>query len=78
MKTAVFIPDNIYDPAEELAERLGTSRSQLYAQALSNYLERYGRTGTTERLNQVYDTEQSCLDDNLKRMQYASLPKEEW
>lgn len=38
MKTAVSIPNDVYNSAEKLASRLGKSRSQLYTQALDNYI----------------------------------------
>jgi metal-responsive CopG/Arc/MetJ family transcriptional regulator len=40
MKTAVSIPDDVFQSAEQLARRLGMSRSELYVQALKSYLQR--------------------------------------
>jgi metal-responsive CopG/Arc/MetJ family transcriptional regulator len=39
MKTAISIPDLLFDEAEKLAQRLGMSRSELYAKALAAYIE---------------------------------------
>ena len=80
MKTAISIPDPVFEAAEQLARRLGKSRSQLYAEALQLYLEQRCDQHVTERLNEIYDAEPELaeLDPVLKEMQYRSLPKEEW
>lgn len=38
MKTAVSIPDDLFQRAEELARALGKSRSQIYREALTEYV----------------------------------------
>ncbi|MBK6855456.1 MAG: ChpI protein [Microthrixaceae bacterium] len=38
MKTAISIPDAIFEDGERLAGRLGWSRSQLYAEAMKAFL----------------------------------------
>jgi metal-responsive CopG/Arc/MetJ family transcriptional regulator len=80
MKTAISIPDPLFEAAERLARRLGKSRSQLYAEALQTFLDQRRDQSITERLNEIYDAEPELaeLDPVLKEMQYRSLPKEEW
>jgi len=80
MKTAISIPDPVFEAAERLARRLGKSRSQLYTEALQAYLDQRRDQSVTERLNEIYDAEPELaeLDPVLKEMQYRSLPKEEW
>jgi metal-responsive CopG/Arc/MetJ family transcriptional regulator len=78
MKTAVSIPDNVYASAEKLARRLGKSRSQLYAQALNNYLSKYQKEGITTKLNEIYLDNDSGIDPLLISLQARSLPKEDW
>lgn len=53
MKTAISIPDPVFEEAERLAERMGKSRSQLYSEAVADYLARHDAEGVTERLNRV-------------------------
>ncbi|NER19556.1 MAG: hypothetical protein F6J96_02125 [Symploca sp. SIO1C2] len=74
MKTAISLPDSVFEQAETLAQQLGMSRSELYAKALQAYLKRYNREQTLLKLNQVYDTESSELDSEMARMQFMSLP----
>jgi len=78
MKTAISIPDKVFKSAEQLAGRLGVSRSRLYVDALKRYLERYEDNLVTEKLNAVYGKTASKLDDALTSMQTRSLPKEKW
>jgi predicted transcriptional regulator len=40
MKTAVSIPDDVFEDAERLASRLHTSRSQFSARALADFVAR--------------------------------------
>jgi len=78
MKTAVSLPDPIFQAAEQLAQRLGVSRSELYAKAISVYLEACHGQDITERLNQIYAEEASQLDPAVQALQSASLPKDRW
>lgn len=78
MKTAISIPDNIYNSAEKLATRLGKSRSQLYTQALSSYISGHRSEGITTKLNEVYNNNDSKTDTILTKLQFKSLSKEEW
>ena len=55
MKTAISIPDDVFEEAEQLANRLQTSRSQLYARALSEFVARHDDDRVTEALNRVVD-----------------------
>lgn len=78
MKTAISIPDNIYESAEKLANRLGKSRSQLYTQAINSFVAKHQREGITEKLNEIYSKDSSTLEEGLSKLQFSSLPKEEW
>lgn len=78
MKTAISLPDAVFEQAEALAQQLGLSRSELYTKALQSYLKRYNREQILLKLNQVYGTESSELDPVMARMQFMSLPHEDW
>ena len=75
METAVTIPDSLFRQAEELAAALGISRSDLYAAALAEFIR---DRQVTERLNEVYENNDSDLDAVVKRLQAVSLPAERW
>lgn len=80
MKTAVSIPDRVFESAEKLAARLGISRSQLYAKALAILVEKHREDLITSRLNEIYgpDREDSSLDRNSALLQGRSLSREKW
>ncbi len=55
MKTAVSIPDELLLRADELARRLGKSRSQVYREALAEYLSRREPRSVTRALDEFVD-----------------------
>mgnify|MGYP006299483411 CR=1 FL=1 len=55
MKIAVSIPDSVYEQAEEVAKRLEKSRSELYAEALAEYLARRQPDAVTSQINEALD-----------------------
>lgn len=55
MKTAISLPDDVFDEAESLARRLGKSRSELYRAALAEYAARHDPEGITHAMNQAID-----------------------
>ena len=79
MKTAVFIPGPVFDEAEELAKRLGTSRSALYVRALEAYLGAHRKENITARMNRVCAEIDTSADPVLAQMQALSMdPGEDW
>lgn len=51
MKTAVSIPDPLFAEAERTARRLGWSRSQLYTQAVREFVAAQGEDPVTAALD---------------------------
>jgi len=78
MKTAISIPDPIFDAAEKLAKRLKCSRSELYARAVNEFIREHKQEGITEALNEVYGEEPSKLDKELLSMQNLGIGRESW
>jgi predicted transcriptional regulator len=78
MKTAVSVPDNLFRRAEAAARRLRVSRSQLYATAISEFLNRQQSDAITERLNEVYSHRPAKVDSALHNAQLKSLEKDSW
>ena len=77
MKTAISIPDPVFQAAEGLAQRLGISRSQLYSKAILEYTKSHENQNITEKLNSIYSDETE-FDKELHEMQLRSIPKESW
>jgi metal-responsive CopG/Arc/MetJ family transcriptional regulator len=53
MKTAVSIPNDVFEGAERLARRSKKSRSRLFSDALREYLARHTPDGVTEAMNRA-------------------------
>jgi len=78
MKTAISLPDDLFRQAELAARRLKISRSQLYATAITEFLDRRRTSKVTERLNQIYAEEPARLDPALSFAQSISLQRDSW
>jgi metal-responsive CopG/Arc/MetJ family transcriptional regulator len=78
MKTAISLPDDLFESADELAERLGVSRSQLYATAVAEYVAKHRDQDVTARLNAVYGEQPTGLEPEVRRAQAWSIGQSEW
>ena len=78
MKVAISLPDPVFRAAETLARKLRKSRSQLYAEAIAEYVGARGAKALTARLNAAYGKETSDLDPALKYAQPERLSREAW
>ena len=79
MKTAISIPDDVFEAADLAARELGVSRSELYVKAVREYLMHHSADDVTERLNAVHEEgKDEGLDPSLVRLQSLSLAQEDW
>ncbi len=80
MKTAISIPDPVFRSAEELAARLGVSRSELYAKAIASLVEKHREDLITAQLNEVYGPggQESSLEPDVASIQGRSLKSQKW
>jgi len=78
MKTAISIPDKLFEVAEQYAKAHGFSRSSLYAKAISQFLEQHSQDHITDQLNKVYEHVNSNLDPEIEQLQFGSIQGEEW
>ncbi len=78
MKTAISIPDPIFQQAEKAAQQMKMSRSELYTKAVANFLERFHAQDITEKLNEVYTLEAGDLAPEFAAAQTALLATEDW
>jgi metal-responsive CopG/Arc/MetJ family transcriptional regulator len=54
MKTAISLPDRLYEDAEKTAKSLGVPRSQLFAMAVEEYIRNHTKDRITEEINAAY------------------------
>ena len=78
MKTAISIPDRVFDQAEKFARHRNLSRSALFTAAVTEYLDTHSREDVTAKLNAVYAQEDSSLDPTLTQIQNQSVDTEDW
>ena len=78
MKTAISIPDEVFESAEKFAKQTGVSRSELYVTALRSFLEEHRSDRVTEKFNEVYGKEDSKADPVFQKMQLRTLRKDKW
>jgi len=78
MKTAISLPDPLFEATERLSKRMKIPRSQIFARAVEEYLRRRRSLGVKEALDAIYATESSKVDRQLEAMQAAALEPEEW
>jgi predicted transcriptional regulator len=78
MKTAVSIPDELFRQADALAGHLGKSRSELYREALADYVARRDPAAVTSALNELADELAADRTDFAERAAHQALASAEW
>lgn len=78
MKTAVSIPDPIFERGESLAQRLSKTRSQVYSEALAEYVNRHDPETVTDRLNAVVDSVEGEGDRFVQTTANSVLSRVDW
>lgn len=82
MKTAISLPDQIFERASLRAIELGVSRSEFFAKAAARYLDALDRQTVTDQINDVLNRtasrdESSVLAARAGR-EALSTPDDEW
>jgi metal-responsive CopG/Arc/MetJ family transcriptional regulator len=78
MKTAVSIPDDIFDRVESLAKSMRVSRSRLFSIALGEYIARHSEEEVTGRMNAVLDEVGDETDPFVDRAGANALERSVW
>jgi hypothetical protein len=78
MKTAISVPGQVFEAADRLARSLGVSRSQLYSTALARFLQEHDVAEITAKLDHLYASQPSALDEHVQELQASSLPEGDW
>jgi metal-responsive CopG/Arc/MetJ family transcriptional regulator len=78
MKTAVSIPKPVFLSAERLGRRLKKSRSQLYAEAVAEYVARRDPDSVTETMNAVCADANTRADEFVRAAARRTLERSEW
>ena len=78
MKTAVSIPDTVFEKAERLARRARLSRSAIFSAALIEYIARHAPDEVTEAMNRVCDEVGDCPESFVAGAGRRVLENTEW
>jgi metal-responsive CopG/Arc/MetJ family transcriptional regulator len=78
MKTSVSIPDNVFEGAERLSRRTGKSRSQLFSDALREYVARHAPEDVTDTMNRVCAEIGDTRDPFLSLAARRVIERSEW
>ena len=78
MKTAVSIPDEVFEGAERLARRTKRSRSRLFSDALKEYLARHSPDQVTEAMDRAIDELGDSNDTFVSSATQRVLEQSKW
>jgi antitoxin MazE6 len=78
MKTAISIPDEVFQDAETLARQMSISRSKLYSQALREYISRHAPDSVTEVLDRLCREIDGAADPFVAAASRRILERTEW
>jgi predicted transcriptional regulator len=78
MKTAISIPDDVFEEAEMLAARMKKSRSEVYSRAIREYVARHSADKVTEALDELLSAEGTEGDDFARVAARHTFERSEW
>jgi predicted transcriptional regulator len=78
MKTAVSVPDDVFEGAERLARREGRSRSEVYSAALREYVARRDPDDVVDALDRVVAEIGEGIDPFVIAASRRTLETSEW
>ena len=78
MKTAVSIPDDVFEKVERLARRAKRSRSEVFSAALREYVARHAPDEVTEAINKACEKIGDQTDEFVAAASRRVLEKTEW
>jgi predicted transcriptional regulator len=78
MKTAVSIPDDVFEGAERLARRTKKSRSRLFSDALREYVARHAPESATDAMDRVCAELGHATDEFVSSAARRVLERSEW
>ncbi len=78
MKTAVSVPDDIFEEAERLARRMKRSRSEVYSRALAEYVARHAPDRVTEAMDRTLTQVGESTEPFVRVASRRILNRSEW
>ncbi len=81
METAISLPNKLFYIAEKYAEKHGLSRNELYAAAISDFIEKRQekeKNDITRRINEICDAVDTSLNPQISAASRRLLRNAEW
>ena len=78
MKTAISVPNEVFQLSEKLAKKLKVSRSAIFAMGVKKLAEEHDEDEIIAQINRVCEKVDTSVDPVLFQMAMLSLPKDEW
>jgi len=78
MKTAISLPKDVFEKAERLALKARKSRSQIYCEALREYVARHSPDDVTDALNRAMEQIGQTEDRFVTLASQRALARVEW
>ena len=78
MKAAISIPDSVFQAAEKYAKRMRKSRSQLFSEAMVEYLEKHAPDEVTRRMNETLESIGDFDKSFIRKASQNLLRRSEW
>ncbi|RPJ19624.1 MAG: hypothetical protein EHM26_07260 [Desulfobacteraceae bacterium] len=78
MKTAISLPKDVFEKAERLALKARKSRSQIYCEALREYVARHSPDDVTDALNRAMEQIGQTEDRFVTLASERALARVEW
>lgn len=81
VKTAISMPEALFKKAEEMANRLEISRSQLFALALESFIRQYKNKHLLEKINAAYSDAPDSVESQYRELMkdyHRSALEGEW
>lgn len=78
MKTAISLPDPVFEAADILANKFKVSRSELYVMALEKFIRENQETDITKRINEFIDVHGQPIDEVFINAGLNEMRKVEW
>ncbi len=78
MKTAISVRDNLFQRIEKYAKTTKMSRSQLFSEAVEEYLDKREQETLKAKINEVCEKVDTSLNPFWKKKQSRILSKEKW
>jgi hypothetical protein len=78
MKTAISVPEDVFQLSEKLAKKLKISRSAVFAMGVKKLAEEHDDDEIIAQINRVCEKVDTSLDPAVRQYQNRMLRREKW